>query len=326
MRILPEFDGSDHFVRAETLPTPMSSVTAEWSALPLGVLAVRGSDARRFLHGQLSADVLKLAPGELRWSGCHNPQGRALALPRLWCDGDDVHALLPRDLVADITQQLRRYVLRARVALSDETDRWQVQGVLAPPASITRLDADVAVLPANPAGTRTLLLRRGSAHRTLALESAAERPAEWWRRLDIADGLPQVYPATSGHFVAQMLNLDLVDGIAFDKGCYIGQEVIARAHYRGRVKRRMQRFRSRTARAADWPPGATGVLPDGRRFEVVDSVDLDEGGCEWLAVAATAAASVAEADAVGEAPDAADGSRQRPCDDAVPLPLPYPLP
>src|SRR6185312_17370732 len=67
---------------------------------------------------------------------------------------------------------------------------------------------------------------------------------EVWRQLDIISGLPQVYGATSEEFVAQMLNLDLVGAIAFDKGCYTGQEVIARAHYRGRVKRRLQRFRS----------------------------------------------------------------------------------
>jgi hypothetical protein len=301
-------------------------MTAEWSLLPLGVLAFRGSDAPRFLQGQLSADVLKLAPGELRWSGCHNAQGRALALPRLWCDGADVCALLPRELVADLVQHLRRYVLRAKVALLDETDLWRVHGIFAPPASMPSLGAGVAILPANPAGTRTLLLQRESGHPALALEPSSQLPVERWRRLDLADGLPQVYAATSGHFVAQMLNLDLVGGIALDKGCYTGQEVIARAHYRGRVKRRMQRFRSGATRAADWPPGATGELPDGRRFEIVDSVDLDEGGCEWLAVAATVAAAGAESNAVADASAAATDSRQRLCDDAVPLPLPYPLP
>ncbi len=69
------------------------------------------------------------------------------------------------------------------------------------------------------------------------------------RLADIAAGLPQVYAATSEHFVAQMLNLDCIDAVSFTKGCYTGQEVVARAHYRGRVKRRMQRFVTRNAAA-----------------------------------------------------------------------------
>ena len=106
---------------------------------------------------------------------------------------------------------------------------------------------------------------------------------ECWRALDIAAGLPQVYASTSEAFVAQMLNLDVLGAIAFDKGCYTGQEVIARAHYRGRVKRRMQRFH---LPAAQLRPGDTGDLPDGRSFKVVDAVTLADGSCDLLAVAA----------------------------------------
>lgn len=303
----------------------MTSTIAEWSLLPLGVLAVRGPDARRFLQGQVSADVLALAPGELRWSGCHSPQGRVLALLRLCCEGDDVLALLPQELLGPMAQHLRRYVLRSRLTLADETSAWRVLGIFAPPASLPAPASGRATLPANPAGTRTLLLERASEAHGVALDAGAERPPDHWRRLDIADGLPQVYTATSGRFVAQMLNLDLIGGIAFDKGCYTGQEVIARAHYRGRVKRRMQRFRSATARAGDWPPGAAGELPDGRRFEIVDSIELDGGGCEFLAVTSTeAGAPGADTPAEAIAPPHYTGTR--PCADARPLPLPYELP
>ena len=100
---------------------------------------------------------------------------------------------------------------------------------------------------------------------------------------DIADGLPQVYLATSEAFVAQMLNLDVTGGIALDKGCYTGQEIIARAHYRGHVKRRMQRFISETP--CSLIPGQTGKFTDGRSFKVVDAVAVEQGRCEFLAVA-----------------------------------------
>jgi folate-binding protein YgfZ len=108
-------------------------------------------------------------------------------------------------------------------------------------------------------------------------------PRDLWRQLDIIGGVPQIYAATSEEFVAQMLNLDVLGAVAFDKGCYTGQEVIARAHYRGRVKRRLQRFRSR--KPLELAPGDSGALPDGRVFRVLDAVRLADGRCEFLAVA-----------------------------------------
>jgi tRNA-modifying protein YgfZ len=135
--------------------------------------------------------------------------------------------------------------------------------------------------------------------------------------LDIAAGVAQVYAATSEEFVAQMLNLDALGGISFEKGCYTGQEVIARAHYRGRVKRRMQRFLSREP-LSGLAPGASGQLADGRTFKVVDAGVLANGRCEFLAVAPMA---VESAPAEGEAPTAS-----APVGDAEVLPMSYPLP
>ena len=99
----------------------------------------------------------------------------------------------------------------------------------------------------------------------------------------------QVFAATSEQFVAQMLNLDVLGAIAFDKGCYTGQEVIARAHYRGRVKRRLQRFV--TGGPAALRPGDSGELPDGRSVQVVDAVQRADGRCEFLGVTGVAVAA-----------------------------------
>jgi folate-binding protein YgfZ len=145
-------------------------------------------------------------------------------------------------------------------------------------------------------------------------------PAELraWQRLQIAAGLPQVYTATSEEFVAQMLNLDVLGAIAFDKGCYTGQEVIARAHYRGRVKRRMQRFVTRAACALT--AGDAGTLADGRTFRVVEAVPTADGRCEFLAVAPLVAAGPATPE---HAPAPAPGTLVL---EAQVLPLPYVLP
>jgi len=154
-----------------------------------------------------------------------------------------------------------------------------------------------------------------------------------WLRLEIAGGQPQVLAATSEEFVAQMLNLDALNAIAFDKGCYTGQEVIARAHYRGRVKRRMQRFISR--QPCRLAPGDPGALADGRAFKVVLSAPLTDGRCDFLAVTAVGGHEIAGgagAVAAAPAPSAASGDVGSAAAaavtvvDAEQVALPYPLP
>jgi folate-binding protein YgfZ len=129
-------------------------------------------------------------------------------------------------------------------------------------------------------------------------------PRDEWRAQDIAAGIAQITSATSGLWVAQMLNLDLLDGISFEKGCYTGQEVIARAHFRGQVKRRMQRFFTHSANAL--APGARVRFQDGRAAQVVMAAE-GEHGQEFLAVAATGATAAAtESTGAGETAAGAD--------------------
>jgi tRNA-modifying protein YgfZ len=264
----------------------------------LGVVRVHGADTVQFLQGQLSNDVTRLVPGHSLLAGYHNPQGRTIAVLQLiGLAADDVLAVLPRELAATVASRLTRFVLRSKVKITDESSAWRVAGVVGPNAA--------------PAGTAA----RVDATRWLTISPldapalhTGERTA--WHRLDVESGRAQVFAATSEEFVAQMLNLDLLEAISFDKGCYTGQEVIARAHYRGKVKRRMQRFVSRAA--LDLAPGSAGKLADGRPFKVVDAVRRDDGRCEFLAVAPIAR---------GE-PEPSESPQV----DADPLPLPYRLP
>jgi tRNA-modifying protein YgfZ len=244
--------------------------------LGLGILRARGADAISFLQGQLSNDVTRLESGQLQLSGYHTPQGRAIALLRLTpLAPDDILAVLPRELAPLVVTRLKRYVLRAKVQITDESAQWLILGYQGP-------------APAVPAGALCLPYGR-SRHLVLipgtvdppALEAPAGTVSDW-DASDIAEGLPQVYLPTSEAFVAQMLNLDVTGGIALDKGCYTGQEIIARAHYRGQVKRRMQRFVSHSPCALH--PADSGVLGDGRAFKVVASITHADGRCEFLAV------------------------------------------
>jgi tRNA-modifying protein YgfZ len=317
---------------------------------PLGVLGIRGPDARRFLQGQLSNDVGALGadpgrparpahsphaahtpqadPGDtsgpLLWAGLHSPQGRTLALLGLIApDADSVLALLPRELIGATRATLQRYVLRSKVTLSDDSDAWRIYGLT---------DGAVAGdgIRVRYQGTRQLLL----ANPADAAPRGAPLSYEGWHAADVAAGLPQVYAATAGQFVAQMLNLDCIGAISFSKGCYTGQEVIARAHYRGRVKRRMQRFISRDP--AQLSAGERGELRAGGGFHVVDSVQHADGRCEFLAVTTLPgrpADANADANADVNADAGVDGSAAAGAAVAVPrridainLPLPYALP
>ncbi len=282
----------------------------------LGVLRIAGPDAVRFLQGQLSSDVTRVAAGRALLAGYHNPQGRAIALLRLVALGEgELLALLPRELATSVAQRLAKYVLRAKVAITEVSHEWRVSA-LAAASELTRGEpADPDPAPRAAGEPIRLALEKHSARwLELAPRTSASRldPAarEQWRLLEIRAGIPQVYTATSERFVAQMLNLDALGAIAFDKGCYSGQEVIARAHYRGRVKRRTQRWRSRAPLTL--APGDAGVLPDGRTFEVVHGARLPDGRCEFLAVAALE-------------PPEGGSSGEAPAVDAEPLELPYAL-
>jgi tRNA-modifying protein YgfZ len=258
--------------------------------LPLpavGALRARGADCARFLQGQLSQDIARVSSTRSALAGYHNPQGRVIALMRLVALGEnDLIALMPRGLIAGVAARLAKFVLRSRVTLADESDRWDVYGVIdrggghadwpvEPNAQLAIGEARVACVGSSPA--RWLRI----APRSAGASAADPREAIDWQLLEIAGGQPQVYAVTSEVFVSQMLNLDLIGAIAFDKGCYTGQEIIARAHYRGRMKRRMQRFR--TTDPLDLNPGDRGRFADGRGFQVVQSATSGDT-TEFLAV------------------------------------------
>jgi folate-binding protein YgfZ len=281
----------------------------ETIALPdLGALRIQGSDAERFLQGQLSNDMRQVTSGRVVLSGYHNPQGRVIAVLRLLRTApDEILAILPRELCAIVAARLAKFILRAKVTIKDVSEELRITGLLAgpdapPPTTLTA----ATVVRIGAEGERWLCIQAADA------AGSASGDRQTWRRLDIAAGLPQVYGATSEEFVAQMLNLDALGAIAFDKGCYTGQEVIARAHYRGRVKRRMQRFLTQASQ--ELLPGSSGRLADGRAFKIVDAVRGDDGACEFLAVTAV------------NARDEAPGPGAATPIEATALALPYELP
>ena len=229
------------------------------------VIAVEGTDRRRFLQGQLSTNVLALAPAASQFSSWSNAKGRVTTTLRV-LEGDACLLLvLPRVLAASVLQGLSGYVLRARARLTEVSDtlcQFGLAGEHAPNLLATcglTVPAETNAVTEHQ-GLRLIRLHGGTPRYgvlgpnpelqslwTNMLDHGA-RPAgsDAWTLLRILAGEPEVHPETTGHFVAQMLGLEELGAVHFNKGCYLGQEVIARAHYRGAVKRHLHRARCRS--------------------------------------------------------------------------------
>jgi folate-binding protein YgfZ len=253
-----------------------SSKTALGRLQDLGTLLVSGPDARSYLQGQLSFDLTGLSPARIELACCNSAQGRVQAVTWLVERSEGIVLLLPTTMIEPTLQRLKRYVLRAKVKL--EPNPVALRAFLGAQSSLpvrSHVEADgisTIAWPGEPG--RVLLLAAADRFGELPAQDVA------WHGEDVRCGLPQVHPQTHEAFIAQMLNLDLLGGISFEKGCYTGQEIIARTHFRGTVKRRMLGLRAACA-----PPlPGTRVLSGGQHAgDVVDAV-ATPSGCDLLAV------------------------------------------
>ena len=286
---------------------------AAWGRLAhLGILRFTGADALSFLQGQVSNDTQRLTDNTPLLAAYSSAQGRVLALIYLLPHSSGVAAILPREILAPTLERMRKFILRAKVRIEDAGESLIVAGqVGATPG------ADSRYVEHNGIGTAPVGHDRNRhwiicAPDKIAADDpvTAKRFEEDWRLADIRAGLPQVYAATSEAFVAQMLNLDLLDGISFTKGCYTGQEIIARTQHLGRIKRRLFRLQ---LPPGTWSVGQAVHLADGRQGRLTEVIE-SPGQIEALAVLNVEPNSAGETDASGSAPV-----------EAAELPLPYDL-
>jgi folate-binding protein YgfZ len=211
----------------------------------LGVLAIRGADAVPFSHSQLANDVKALANGHWHWNCLLQIQGRVLALMLLARLADDeVLLVLPREIRGDVAATLSRYVLRSKVRLVEDDDLaiFGTAVVTEPPAE----DAvSVGGRLAHDGRTHSLELG-GRLRRVLSIGPAghgAGVPVDAvFRHGDVVDGIPWIRSATSGEFIPQALGLARLGAFSVSKGCYPGQEIVARTHFLGRNKRTLMRI------------------------------------------------------------------------------------
>lgn len=223
---------------------------ADW-----GLIRAEGPDAATFLHSQLTQDVKNLKPGQARLAGFCSAKGRLLASFVLWCESAETLWLAcSADLLAPTLKRLNMFVLRAKCTLSDasaERALWGVAGATATAqlgdaalwSTVNGADGTLLRLPDVAGLPRALLCRPTDA----PVPALPALDAGTWAWLEVHSGVARVVAATAEQFVPQMVNLELVGGVNFQKGCYPGQEVVARSQYRGTLKRRTVLFDSPAA-------------------------------------------------------------------------------
>ncbi|MEO1765665.1 YgfZ/GcvT domain-containing protein [Thiobacter aerophilum] len=268
-----------------------------------------GEDAQTFLQGQLSNDVRLLNGRNSQWAAYCTPKGRMLATFLLWKDDADGYLMqLPTSLREPVQKRLSMFVLRARVKISDASDEWVRLGVAGPGAAQI-VEAQFESVPG--AAHELLATTAGSVLRLAGecfeLLCAPEQAPKLWTALAahcrpvgssrwdwhlIRAGIPVVLPQTQEEFVPQMANFELVGGVNFKKGCYPGQEIVARTQYLGKLKRRMYLAHLDSEQApmpgdplysADMQEQASGM--------VVNAAPAPEGGYDLLAVIQTSSAA-----------------------------------
>jgi len=293
-----------------------------------GLLELTGEERVRFLQSMSTNDVERQPDAQARWHGLCTPKGRLVATMLAWREPSAIRLLLPQPQAAPVRKRLSMYVLRAKVRVDDRSDAFAVVGLCgeraagalaglglpapsamavacasiggAPDAAATVIGVPAVAsgAPGDPAPLQRWLM----VVPTAALASlwaglvASLQPigSAVWRWTDVRSGIARIVPATSEQFVPQMINFDTIGGVSFDKGCYPGQEIVARSHYLGKVKRRVF-----LAHLPGQEPAPGTEVSGGAQEQVglvVMAAPAPEGGTDLLLEAQ--AAAVAQADAL----------------------------
>jgi len=219
----------------------------------LSPLLAEGADAATFLHGQLSQDVLNLAQGVARPAAYCSAKGRMLADALLFKPADDTIVLLmDKDVLPATLKRLQMFVMRAKAKLSDASATLALVGLvgqdlitqLAPEATQPQQVCALAngghvIRLADVQGLARAIWVGAPEHAEAMLAAQPKLPDDAWAWLEVMSGVARIVPATADQFVPQMVNFEVIGGVNFKKGCYPGQEIVARSQYRGTLKRRL---------------------------------------------------------------------------------------
>ncbi len=263
-----------------------------------GVVRVSGEDAQTFLNTQFTSDVVQVSAGAAQYSSYCTPKGRVLATFLICLYGSDYLLILPQEIAESVAAGLKRYVLRAKVKIAAETESYALLGI-AGPQSASVADSvigkpQVQPMQVAPYGAVSLITLPGE---HLLVICDRNNVDEYWRALDkeatasgvqvfelqgIRAGIATVTTATQDSFIPQMLGLEMIGAVSFEKGCYPGQEIVARTKYLGNLKRQLCYGYSDNMLAAG---DTISMISDGKTAGTVTNAAPNlEGQWEFLAV------------------------------------------
>lgn len=225
----------------------------------LGLIQVSGQNSQNFLQGQFTCDVREVTPTQSRLGAYCNAKGRIIAIFCLYQFQNQFYLLLPQNILQNTLSQLKKYAVFSKVELTDVSAQWQLLGCSGIQGQM-QLEKECANLPQEVdtvvAYSDHLVLRVpgklprfeiiGSKQAIDKLHDALSQylvsaDDKDWHLLDMDAGIPRIYPETIEQFTPHMVNLPELNGVSFKKGCYVGQEIVARTHYLGKAKRRMHK-------------------------------------------------------------------------------------
>ncbi len=229
--------------------TQISTFNARHHLEHLAIIEITGQDASRFLQGQLTCNVNEIDSSKASFAAFCNPKGRVISVLLLVKTNDGFRLILPRSLLEVVLKKLRMYILRAKVQINELSQSLQLLGLCCPqPLPEWCLPEQVMqVIATNtqtwirlPSGQPRFIgiLPKDEAF-NLALQNFHNADESDWRYQDISSGIPWFDIEQSEQYIPQMLNLDQLGAISFNKGCYTGQEIVARTHYLGKAKRKL---------------------------------------------------------------------------------------
>ena len=247
--VVSDFGDAD----AERLATRDNTVLCDLSQF--GTLRVSGEEAEAFLQSMLSNDISEASDTRAQLSSLNTAKGRMLATFLIWRENGDYLLQLPRELCEAIHKKLSMYILRAKVKITDDSEKiisLGLSGELAQEILFAQL-GEIPQLPLDVIHTDQGSVLKIDETRWQINTTPQQAPMLWmklcnkalpvgsgcWDWLNIRSGIPFILPSTQEQFVAQMVNFDLIKGVNFKKGCYPGQEIVARTQYLGKLKRRM---------------------------------------------------------------------------------------
>jgi len=263
----------------------------------LSVVMVTGKDAGKLLQGQITCNVNDISETKSSLTAMCNPKGRVIATFLLVKKADTFLLILPVELLETIKKRLQMFVLRSDVKIRDSSDELCLLGLCEPEQPIqsfvTEAQQDIISVNLPALTSRKMLITdvdNAMRYWSGQVDTQGFRIAssDEWRYLDIVSGIPWITTETSEEFIPQMLNLDKLGGISFNKGCYTGQEIVARTHYLGKAKREMFLAECQTSVLPE--PNSTIVNRDSDAQEGVGKVllaQLDQQSCKMLVILQT---------------------------------------